>query len=217
MSHHLFLPQNVSDYVAEKVTRESGIQSRLRLETAALPNGHMQTTPDQAAFLAMLVKLSNARHAIEIGTFTGYGALAIAAALPENGRLICCDTNAEWPLIGQKYWQEAGVAPKINLRIAPADETLQQLLDENAAIDFAFIDANKKSYDRYYELCLKLLPAGGLIVFDNMLRRGDVADTCNDDKITQAINMLNQKIKNDPRVDASFVTIGDGMMLVRKI
>ena len=216
MSAHPFLPPYVSAYVTETATRESDVQRRLRMETTQLGNGGMQTTADQAAFLTFLVKLTGARRVIEIGTFTGYGSLALALALPEDGRLICCDVNRDWPALGEKYWQEAGVAEKIDLRIGRAQDTLSELLKTQQMFDLIFVDADKQGYDAYYELGLQLLRAGGVMVFDNMLWHGDVANPDNNDKQTIALRALNEKIINDSRVDASFLTVGDGMMLARR-
>lgn len=183
-----------------------------------MPNADMQISPDEAAFLAFLVKATGAKRAIEVGTFTGYSALAIASALPPDGQLICCDVSAEWTNIGKPFWAEARVAEKITLRLAPATETLSKLLDNRGAgtFDFAFIDAEKTEYDAYYELVLQLMLTGGIIALDNMLRDGRVADPSVTEAGTVAIRALNRKIHEDARVDASLLTIRDGVMLVRK-
>ena len=159
-----------------------------------------------------------ARRAIEVGTFTGYSALAVASALPADGKLICCDINDEWTRIGRRYWDEAGVSQRIDLRLGPALATLDALLRDTGAnaYDFAFIDADKSNYDAYYEACLKLVRAGGLIALDNMLWGGKVAQPDAHDEDTDALRALNAKIRDDKRVDACLLTVGDGVMLVRR-
>jgi predicted O-methyltransferase YrrM len=178
----------------------------------------MQIGADQGALLALLAKLVGARRAIEIGTFTGYSALAVASALPADGKLICCDVSEEWTSIARRYWQEAGVAGRIELRLAPATDTLAALLKQGGAetFDFAFIDADKPNYDAYYEACLKLLRRGGAIALDNTLWSGKVADPDVHDEDTDALRAINAKIRDDGRVDACLLTVGDGVMLVRK-
>ena len=217
MSRHLDLTDRVEQYVWQH-TRESALARRLREETAKLPQAGMQIGPDQAAFLALLVRSIGAQRCIEIGTFTGYSALAVAAALPASGKLVCCDISAEWTSMGQRYWNEAGVAARIELRLAPALDTVRALLarDGSGSYDFAFIDADKSGYDAYYEGCLQLLRSGGLIALDNMLWSGRVADANTHDEDTDAIRALNAKILADERVEASLLTIGDGVMLARK-
>lgn len=217
MSRQLAMSDKIEDYVLAHA-RESSIATRLRAETATLAQAGMQIGADQAAFLALLVRSIGARQCLEIGTFTGYSALAVAAALPADGRLICCDISEEWTAMGRRYWAEAGVAPRIDLRLAPALETLNDLLAHGGAsqFDFAFIDADKAGYDGYYEACLKLLRSGGLIALDNMLWSGRVADPEQHDADTDAIRALNAKINADARVEAALLTVGDGVMLVRK-
>jgi predicted O-methyltransferase YrrM len=212
------LPADVEQYVSTEITLESPLQRRLRDETAALPMGTMQISADQGALFALLVRTIGARHAIEIGTFTGYSALAVASALPADGKLICCDINDEWTRIGRRYWDEAGVSQRIDLRLGPALATLDALLRDAGAnaYDFAFIDADKSNYDAYYEACLKLVRAGGLIALDNMLWGGKVAQPDAHDEDTDALRALNAKIRSDKRVDACLLTVGDGVMLVRK-
>jgi len=197
--------------------RESDVAARLRAETAKLPMAGMQIGADQAGFMALLVRAIGAKRCIEIGTFTGYSALAVACALPEDGKLICCDISAEWTAVARRYWIEAGIAARIDLRLAPALDTLRELArDGRGQYDFAFIDADKSNYGAYYEACLDLLRPGGLIVLDNMLWSGRVADPEHHDPDTDAIRALNAKINIDARVDASLLTVGDGVMLVRK-
>jgi len=212
------LPDAVERYVCATIARETPLQKRLRAETAKLPEAGMQIGADLGALLALLVHAIGARRAIEIGTFTGYSALAVAAALPADGRLVACDINAEWTAIGRRYWAEADVTARIDLRLAPALDTLAQLRRTEGAgtFDFAFIDADKTSYDAYYEGCLELLRVDGLIALDNMLWSGAVADPGKTDVTTNALRALNAKIAADPRVEASLLTIGDGVMLARK-
>jgi predicted O-methyltransferase YrrM len=217
MTRRYVTSDRIEDYVAAHA-RESEAAQRLRAETAKLPQAGMQIGADQAAFLALLVRSSGAKRCIEIGTFTGYSALAIAAALPKDGRLVCCDISEEWTSIARRHWSAAGVSGRIDLRIAPALDTLKNLLARGEAgnFDFAFIDADKSGYDAYYEGCLKLLKPGGLISLDNMLWSGRVADPDHHDTDTDAIRTLNAKIRADSRVDAVLLTIGDGVMLARK-
>ena len=212
------LPEAVERYVTRDVTRETPLQKRLRAETARLPQGGMQIGADQGALLAFLVRTIGAKHALEIGTFTGYSALAVAAALPADGKLICCDVSEAWTAVARRYWREAGVARRIELRLAPATETLAALRSElgSGALDFAFIDADKASYGAYYEACLDLVRPGGLIALDNMLWSGQVADPHAHDSDTDALRALNARIRADARVDACLLTVGDGVMLVRK-
>ncbi len=220
MARRSLLPEAIEEYLSHAVVRESPIQARLRIETAQLPekDAGMQIGPDQAAFFAILVKLIGARRTLEIGTFTGYSALAVATALPADGRLIACDVSPEWTSIARRYWKLAGVADRIDLRLGPALDTLTALEREGVAglIDFAFIDADKPAYDAYYEACLRLVRPGGLIALDNMLWSGAVVDPAKRDADTVAIRELNRKISNDPRVDACLVSIGDGVMLARR-
>jgi predicted O-methyltransferase YrrM len=217
MSRHLAMSDRIEDYVLAHM-RESQVATRLRAETATLAQAGMQIGPDQAAFLALLVRSIGARQCLEIGTFTGYSALAVAAALPVDGKLICCDISEEWTAMGRRYWAEAGLAARIDLRLAPALDTLNDLLAHGGSgqFDFAFIDADKAGYDGYYEACLKLLRAGGLIALDNMLWSGRVADAQQHDADTDAIRALNAKIHADSRVDCALLTVGDGVMVVRK-
>ena len=212
------VPEHVERYVAEEITPQSALQRRLRAETAKLPNAGMQIGPDQGALMALLARTIGARRAIEVGTFTGYSALAVALALPMDGMLICCDVSDEWTRIARRYWQEAGVSARIDLRLGPALDTLAALTREDGAgaFDFAFIDADKSNYDAYYEYCLGLIRSGGLIALDNMLWSGNVADPNVHDADTDALRALNARIRDDARVDACLLTVGDGVMLVRK-
>jgi len=211
------LPEDVERYVGDKITAQTALQRRLRAETAKLPNGLMQISADQGALLTLLARAIGARRALEIGTFTGYSALAIAAALPADGKLVCCDLSKEWTDVARRYWAEAGLAQKIELRLAPALDTVRELLREPGAgaFDFAFIDADKTNYDAYYEACLKLVRTGGMITLDNMLWGGQVSDPTAHDADTDALRALNLKIRDDARVDACLLTVGDGVMVAR--
>ena len=205
-------------YLLDVSLRESPVMRRLREETASLEQAGMQIGPDQAQFMALLVELLGARYALEVGTFTGYSALAVALALPDDGRLVACDVSEEWTAIGRRYWKEAGVAQKIDLRLAPAIDTLDGLLAEGRAgtFDFAFIDADKEGYDAYYERALELIRTGGLIALDNTLWEGKVLDAAVTDPDTSAIRALNRKLTGDERVTLSLVPVGDGLTLARK-
>lgn len=218
MIKRFVMSEAVEPYVNTVIHRETPVQQRLRAETEALPEAGMQIGPDQGAFLALLVRLIGGKRTLEIGTFTGYSALAVASALPADGKLIACDVSEAWTAIAKRYWAEAGVANRIDLRIAPAKDTLGALLKDGGAdsFDFAFIDADKPGYDAYYEACLKLVRRGGLIAIDNVLWSGKVADPENHEADTEALRKLNLKIRDDARVDACLVTIGDGVMLVRR-
>lgn len=205
-------------YVVEKIVLDSDLEKRLRIETSKLDAGGMISGSDVGSLLAILVQSTRGKKAIEVGTFTGYTALKVASALVEGGVLVCCDISPEWTSIGRKYWQEAGVSEKIDLRIAPALQTLNSLIKngEENTFDFAFIDADKVGYDAYYETCLKLVRPGGLIVLDNMLWDGAVADPQVDDETTVALRRMNEKISQDTRVNSCLITVGDGIMLARK-
>jgi predicted O-methyltransferase YrrM len=190
----------------------------LREYTQQMPSGRMQITPEQGHLLALLVRLVGARRVLEIGTFTGYSALAMALALPAAGRLIACDICEEWTGVARTYWRLAGVADRIDLRLAPALATLAQLEGEGGldAFDLVFIDAEKTGYDAYYEAALRLVRPGGLIVLDNMLRRGRVADPCDGEADTVALRNMNTKIAADERVDRVLLPIASGMTFARR-
>ncbi len=205
-------------YLLDHSLRETGVMKKLRDVTAGHEMARMQIGPEQGQFMALLVELMGASQIIEIGTFTGYSALVMACALPHEGKLICCDISDEYTSLGRPFWQQAGVESKIDLRIAPALETLDRLIEEGQAgrFDMAFIDADKPAYDDYYERSLVLLRHGGLVLFDNMLWDGKVADARVDDADTVAIRKLNQKLHADDRVSLSMVPIGDGLTLALK-
>jgi len=212
------IDDKVRKYLLDHSLREPPIAAELRAATAKLPYAGMQISPEQGQLMALLVQAIGARRAIEIGTFTGYSALWVALALPADGKLVCCDVSAEWTAVGNPYWEQAGVAGKIDLRIAPAMDTLDRLLAAGGtgAYDFAFIDADKTGYDGYYERCLKLLRRGGLIGIDNVLWGGDVADPKKRSADTLALRALNRKLHGDERVALSMLPIGDGLTLALK-
>jgi predicted O-methyltransferase YrrM len=216
-SRLLILDAGLYAYLVRETVREPEPMARLRAETRRLPNASMQISPEQAQFMALLVRLIGASSALEIGTFTGYSALAVALALPADGKLVCCDVSEEWTSVGRRYWQEAGVADRIELRLAPAADTLAALLASGArsSFDFAFIDADKENYDLYYEHCLKLVRPNGLIAIDNALWHGRVADPTYNDADTAAVRALNCKVRDDARVDMVLLAIGDGLLLAR--
>lgn len=204
-------------YLMDQSIREHPAQVALRAATASHPYAGMQIGPDQGQFMALLVKLMGARRTIEVGVFTGYSALTVALALPDDGRLLACDISDEYTRVGRLYWEQAGVAHKIDLRLAPARETLDAELAAGAAgqYDFAFIDADKTGYDAYYERCLQLLRPGGLIAVDNTLWSGSVARLATDAD-TAALQQFNTKVHRDQRVDMALLSIGDGLTLARK-
>jgi predicted O-methyltransferase YrrM len=212
------LSDELAAYVVEVGAREPDVLVRLREETAAMPQHSMQIAPEQGAFLALLVELIGARRCIEVGTFTGYSSTAVARALPGDGRLVCCDVSEEWTSVARRYWQEAGVADRIDLRIGPAAETLDSLLEggEEATYDFAFVDADKAGYDGYYERLLRLVRPGGLIAFDNTLWGGAVLDQDPDDEDTRALQALNAKLAGDERVSLCLLPVADGVTLARR-
>src|ERR1700722_9255429 len=194
---------DIEKYVDDLITRQSDLQRRMYRETMAVPHGRMQTGPDQAVFLSFLVKLIGAKRAIEVGVFRGFGSFAIASALPDDGKLVACDVSEEYTRAARAYWKEAGLEKKIDLRIAPATQTLDALIasDGKNTFDFAFVDADKSNYAAYYERCLVLVRTGGLIVFDNVLWGGQVADKRYKDADTQGLRALNLQVRDDERVD----------------
>lgn len=206
------------DYYATVAYDEPAIMRELRERTASLTMAAMQITAEQGSFMGLLVKLVGARRILEIGTFTGYSALSMARGLPPDGKLIASDVSEEWTAIAREFWQKAGVADRIMLILKPGRDVIADLLGQGEAgkFDVMFIDADKHNYDHYYEGGLKLLRAGGLMMIDNVLWGGDVADLSKTDADTSALRALNAKIRADNRVDFSIVPIGDGVTLVRK-
>jgi caffeoyl-CoA O-methyltransferase len=212
------LSAKLNDYILSVSLREPEVLRRLREETAALPMAGMQVAPEQGQFMALLAKLINAKQYLEVGTFTGYSTLAVALALPFEGRILACDINPDTTAVAQRYWAAASVAAKIELRLAPALETLDKLLGQGQAgrFDLAFIDADKENYGGYYERVLRLVRPGGLIMLDNVLWGGDVADPRKDEPDTNALRALNAKLQGDERVDLSMLPLADGLTLARK-
>lgn len=217
-SRTLTMTDALYDYLLTVSGPQPELLRRLREETQQLPNAMMQISFEQGQLMALLIRLMRAKRALEVGVFTGYSGLVVAQALPEDGRLVACDVNEEWAAIARRYWQEAGVAHKIDLRLAPAVETLDRLLADGQAgtFDFVFIDADKPNYDAYYERALRLLRPGGLIAIDNTLWAGRVADPSAQDESTQALRALNAKLHQDARILVSVVPIGDGLTLALK-
>ncbi|MDX2464796.1 MAG: class I SAM-dependent methyltransferase [Porticoccus sp.] len=214
----LNLTEQLHQYLLDVSLREPDILTALREETASLPSANMQISPEQGQFMALLVQLMGAKNAIEVGVYTGYSALAVAMALPDNGQIIACDISDEYTSVARRYWMQAGISEKIDLRLAPATETLSKLIEEgkSSTFDFAFIDADKENYARYFELCFELLRPGGLIAVDNVLWNGAVIDSDNQDVDTCAIRAFNQQLLSDIRVTISMVPIADGLTLARK-
>lgn len=214
----LGLPEAVRAYLLQVGVREPDVLRRLRAETEAMPQHNMQIAAEQGAFMHLLVELMGARRCLEVGTFTGYSSTAVASALPPDGLLVCCDVSTEWTDMARRYWDEAGVTERIDLRIAPAVETLDALLAAGDAgtYDFAFIDADKTGYVEYYQRIIVLLRPGGLVALDNVLWSGRVADRSDDEESTRAIREINALIAADERVTVSMVPIGDGLTLARK-
>ncbi|MDP9653924.1 UNVERIFIED_ORG: putative O-methyltransferase YrrM [Pseudomonas putida] len=214
----LNLDDALYQYLLDVSLRETTLLKRLRDETQALPMARWQVAPEQGQFLALLVKLTGARRLLEVGTFTGYSALCMAAALPADGSLMCCDIPGAYNAIARRYWQEAGLAGRIDLRLAPALETLAELerQGQGGQFDLVFIDADKANYPSYLEHALRLLRVGGLAVFDNTLWSGRVLETSPESADTRAIQALNLALKDDVRVDLSLLPLGDGLTLCRK-
>jgi predicted O-methyltransferase YrrM len=216
-SRSLGLTDEVYTYLLENSLRESITCRALRKKTETIKYNAMQISPEQGQFMSFLVSLLNVKKAIEVGTYTGYSTLCVAQSLPADGKVIACDISEEWTRIGQHYWEEADLSDKIDLRIGPAVDTLESLKDEAGTFDFGFIDADKVNYLRYYELILQLLRPGGLVLIDNVLWSGSVADKENQEESTCAIRALNSHIHADERVQISMLPVGDGLTLVRKL
>lgn len=214
----LNLIEPLYQYLLSVSLREPDVLKKLREETAKLPQYYMQISPEQGQFMALLIELMGAKRTLDIGTYTGYSALVVALALPKEGEVITCDIDKSVTQIAQKFWQQAGVANKIKLYTAPALETLDIFISEGQkeSFDFAFVDADKNNYPNYYERCLQLIRPGGLILFDNTLRNGSVADPAIQDKATVTIRALNEKLHADQRVTISLLPVGDGLTIARK-
>lgn len=212
------LPDDVHAYVLRWGLREPDILARLREETAAHPRSSMQIAPEQGAVLGLLVELLGARRCLEIGTFTGYSSLAVALSLPDDGRIVCCDVSDEYTSVARRYWAEAGVEDRVDLRLGPAVETLDALLAAGAAgtFDLAFIDADKGGYPAYWERCVDLVRPGGVIAIDNVLWGGSVADPSVVDADTLTLRRVNERVASDPRVRHVLLAIADGMTIARK-
>ncbi|MBI3280166.1 MAG: class I SAM-dependent methyltransferase [Acidobacteria bacterium] len=205
-------------YLRSVTLREPDVLRRLREETAPLPLGRMQISPEQGQFMRLLVEHTGAQRTLELGVFTGYSALSVALALPDGGRVIACDISEEWTTIARRYWKEAGVAHKIDLHLRPGLETLSELIARGQAgsFDMAFIDADKENYQVYYERALQLLRPRGLILVDNVLWHGRVIDAASDDEETEAIRRFNAKLLGDERISLSMLPVGDGLTLALK-
>ncbi|SMF77699.1 Predicted O-methyltransferase YrrM [Tistlia consotensis] len=206
------------DYIIETSLREPAILAELREETATMPGGGMQISPEQGQLMALLAELIGARRYLEVGTFTGYSSLAVALAMGPEGRLTCCDVSEDYTAVARRYWQKAGVAERVDLRIGPGLDSLDQAIEagESGSYDFAFVDADKTGYQGYVELCHTLLRSGGLLGIDNVLWGGAVVDTGDKSEDTVAIRRLNAALRDDPRWSLSLVPIGDGLTLLRK-
>ncbi|MGZ5060738.1 MAG: class I SAM-dependent methyltransferase [Usitatibacter sp.] len=214
----LALDPGLYRYLVDHSVREHPALRELREATAGLPHAGMQISPEQGQFMALLVRMLDARRTLEIGVFTGYSAMSVALALPADGKVVACDVSEEWTSMARRHWQQAGVGAKIDLRLAPALETLDRLVAGGAAgtFDFAFIDADKTNYLAYYERCLVLARKGGLIAADNTLWSGAVADPANRERDTVAIRAFNDALHHDERIDLSLLPVGDGLTLALK-
>ena len=215
----LALTDELREYILDVSLREHPLLVALREETARHPDAKMQIAPDQGQFMATLLRLIQARSVLEIGTFTGYSTLAMMLALPSDGHIVACDISEDYTRVARRYWSEAGVADRITLHIAPASQTLDELLASGKAntFDAVFIDADKESYDVYFEKSLALVRPGGLIMVDNVLRGGDAANPATESASTKSIQSLNKKLHQDSRVHLTLVPIGDGVTLLQKI
>jgi len=218
MSKRTQITGRLDAYVDANWLRDSDVKRWLREETSKLPGGMMQVTADQGQLMALLARAIGARIAVEVGTFTGYSALCVAEALPPTGKLHACDVSEEWTRVGRRYWNEAGVTDRIELHIGPALRSLDELINGGLAghVDMAFIDANKTDYDAYYERCLRLLRPRGLMLIDNVLWSGAVADPDDHTADTLAVRALNAKLKDDDRIDLGLLPVGDGMTIALK-
>ncbi|MCY3538467.1 MAG: SAM-dependent methyltransferase [Acidimicrobiia bacterium] len=218
-SGNAFIPPDIYQYILDDTLRDDPLSRRLREETALLPESNMQIAPDQGRFMALLVRMMGAERIIEVGVFTGYSSLCMARALPETGLLVACDVSVEYTDVARRYWKQAGVSDRIDLRIGPALETLDELIRQGREeeFDLAFIDADKENYPDYYEKCLVLVRPGGLLIIDNTLWSGRVADPTDQDQVTSTIRNLNARVGQDDRLsDVSLLPIGDGLLLARR-
>jgi caffeoyl-CoA O-methyltransferase len=212
-----FVDRAIQEYIIDTTVREHPVLRELREETSRLPNARMEIGPEQGQFMQLLAWTIGARRYLEIGVFTGYSALAMALALPDDGRIVACDVNEEYAAVARRYWKRAGVAQKIDLRIAPALDTLAELVAAGVqSFDMAFIDADKKNVDGYYERSLQLVRAGGLILVDNVLWDGAVIDGSVNDDDTRALRALNAKAAQDDRVEIALLPLCDGLLIARK-
>jgi predicted O-methyltransferase YrrM len=211
------LPDELHAYLLRVGVREPDVLRRLREHTASIPQHNMQIAPEQGAFMGLLAELTGARRCLEIGTFTGYSALAVALRLPPDGHIVCCDVSEEWTSVARRFWAEAGVAGRIDLRLAPALETLDALLADGAgdSFDFAFVDADKANYRYYFERLMQLVRPGGVMLFDNVLWSGRVIDAAADDEDTRAIREINRVLAADDRIDLVMLPVADGLTVAR--
>jgi predicted O-methyltransferase YrrM len=218
MGRSFLVPETLATYIDNTWLREADVLRELREETSHLENANMQISADQGQFMAFLIRTTGAKNCLEVGVFTGYSSLAVALALPDDGKIIACDVSEEFTSVARRYWKKAGVEGRIDLRLAPAVETLDALLADGKAgqFDFAFIDADKPSYLAYYERVVSLLRPGGLLAIDNVLWSGKVADLAVNDPDTATIRQVNDHLHHDERVDICLVPIGDGVTLARK-
>jgi predicted O-methyltransferase YrrM len=212
----LFMPPDLRAYLLEVGVREEPLLAELRAETAQLPEARMQISPEQGALLGLLVKLIGARTVLEVGTFTGYSSVILGRAVPDDGRITCCDRSEAWTAIARRYWEAAGILHKVDLRLGPALESLQALNDEGRVYDMAFVDADKQNLPAYHEQILRLVRTGGAILYDNVLWGGQVIDPDDQTPDTVAIRALNKMLASDDRVDLAMLPIGDGLTVVRK-
>lgn len=214
----LTLTDALYEYLLENSLREDALLAELREHTAAMPLAAMQIAPEQGQFMALLVRLMGARSALEIGVFTGYSSLCVARALPDDGHMVALDASEEWTQVAREYWARARLADRIELRLGPAIESLDALLAEerSGSFDFAFIDADKSEYPEYYERTLPLLRSGGVMLIDNVLRDGQVADPGDTSEGTEAVRAFNAMLHEDTRIDLSMLPLGDGLTLARK-
>ena len=217
-SRNVYIDDKIYDYILDNSLRDMPILEKLREETIKMPDGRMQISSDQGQFMALLVRMLEVKKIVEVGTFTGYSSLVMALALPENGQIVACDISEEYTEVAQRFWQEAGVVDKIDLRLGLAVETLREFLNNGEAgtFDMAFIDADKRNYEVYYEKCLELLRPGGLILIDNVLWYGKPARLEETDTDTTAIRNFNKNIYKDERFEMSMITVGDGLTLALK-